>query len=105
MDALPAWLRVALVILATWRLTHLLAAEDGPWDVIVRLRRRAGDGILGQLMDCFYCASLWIAAPIALVLGRDPVVWLVTWLSVSGGASLLERATRVLEETAPRRSD
>ncbi len=105
MDALPAWLRVALAILATWRLTHLLASEDGPWDVIVRLRRRVGDGVLGRLMDCFYCATLWIAAPFALVLGRDPVVCLVTWLSVSGGASLLERATHVLEETASRRCD
>ena len=36
------WL--ALGILAVWRVTHLLHAEDGPWDVLYRLRRRLGDG-------------------------------------------------------------
>src|SRR5207302_5380198 len=42
-----------LGVLAVWRLTHLLTDEDGPFDWIARLRRRAGG-----LMDCFYCLSL-----------------------------------------------
>ena len=33
-----------LGILSVWRITHLLQAEDGPWAVVVRLRRRAGTG-------------------------------------------------------------
>jgi len=93
MDTLPIWLRIALAILATWRITHLIVAEDGPWDIVVRLRRALGEGELARLMDCFYCASLWIAAPFAWLGGSDPLAWLVTWLAVSGGASLLERAT------------
>ena len=51
--------------LATWRVTHLLVEEDGPADVVLRLRRAAGTGTVGQLMDCFSCASLWVALPIA----------------------------------------
>ncbi len=41
--------------LAVWRLTHLLHAEDGPFDVFVRLRRGAGEGFFGKLLDCFHC--------------------------------------------------
>jgi hypothetical protein len=49
--------RLLLGILAVWRITHLLNAEDGPWEVVVRLRRIAGEGFWGQLLDCFYCLS------------------------------------------------
>jgi hypothetical protein len=45
--------RFVLAALATWRVTHLLVAEDGPADVVVRLRRRAGFGWAGDVLDCF----------------------------------------------------
>jgi Protein of unknown function (DUF1360) len=79
--------------LATWRVTHLLVAEDGPGDVVVRLRRAAGDGWLGQAMDCFYCLSIWTAAPVAAAVARRPREAPLTWLALSGAACLLEQAT------------
>ena len=85
------WFRFVVATLATWRVTHLLALEDGPWDLIVRLRLRLGRGIAGSLMDCFKCLSLWIAAPAALFVARKPLDWLFTWLAVSGATCLLER--------------
>jgi len=86
-------MRVLVAVLATWRVSHLVVAEDGPWDVVVRARRWAGSGMLGRLMDCFYCASLWVAAPCALIVAREFWTWLVAWLALSGGACLLERVT------------
>jgi hypothetical protein len=80
-----------LAVLATWRVTHLLASEDGPADIIFRVRRRLGDGFIGSLMDCFNCMSLWVAAPWGLFVSANPVVWFVTWLALPGGACLLER--------------
>jgi hypothetical protein len=94
------WLRLTLSVLATWRVSHLISQEDGPFDVIVRLRQRAGDGVLGKLMDCPYCLSLWIAAPLALLLARTPGAWCVAWLGISGGASLLEKFSRPRREPA-----
>src|SRR4051794_40954126 len=87
----PVWLRFLIAALATWRISHLLANEDGPADIIVRFRRRLGDGVLGQLMDCFYCVSIWVAAPIALTLCSEASEFTLTWLSLSGGACLLNR--------------
>jgi Protein of unknown function (DUF1360) len=85
------WIRFVLAVLATWRVTHLLASEDGPADIIVRFRALLGESIVGKLMDCFNCLSLWIAALAALFVSRRPVEWLFCWLALSGGACLLER--------------
>lgn len=92
------WL--TLGVLAVWRLTHLLQAEDGPWDLIVRLRNFAGSGFWGKLLDCFYCLSLWIAAPFAWFLGQGVRERLLLWLALSAAAILLERITNT-EKTTP----
>jgi hypothetical protein len=44
-------------------------------------------------MDCFYCLSIWTAAPIAATVARRPREMPLTWLALSGMACLLERAT------------
>jgi hypothetical protein len=88
------WMQFVAAVLATWRVTHLLASEDGPADLIVRFRALLGDSLAGKLMDCFYCLSLWMAAPAALFVTRRPLEWLVTWLALSGGACLLERLVK-----------
>lgn len=85
--------RFAVAALATWRITHLLAREDGPAGAIVALRARAGTGPLGELMDCFYCMSIWVAAPFGLTVARRPREVPLAWLAVSGAACLLERLT------------
>jgi hypothetical protein len=86
--------RYILAVLATWRVTHLLASEDGPADIIVRFRVLLGQSLVGKLMDCFNCLSLWIAALAALFVSRKPLEWVFCWLAVSGGACLLERMGR-----------
>jgi hypothetical protein len=80
-----------LGILGVWRITHLLQAEDGPWNLLVKLRRAAGHGVVGALMDCFYCLSVWIAAPFAWWIGEGWKERLFLWPAISGGAILLER--------------
>ena len=87
--------------LAAWRLTHLLRAEDGPWHLLARLRRNAGTGFWGDLLDCFYCLSVWIAAPLAAVLGTGWRERLLLWPALSGAAILLERFTASGTGVAP----
>ena len=80
-----------LAVLAVWRVTHLLHAEDGPWNLVFRLRRWVGSGFFAELMDCFYCMSLWVAAPVAYLTGASWMERGLLWPAISGAAILLER--------------
>jgi hypothetical protein len=102
MDGSLAW---ALALLACWRATHLLWAEDGPGRWLARWRERLPRSPHTGLpvgVGCFYCLSLWLALPLAAgVLSLAPpaggsAAWLGAWLlgslALSGGAILIERA-------------
>jgi len=93
------WL--ALGILAVWRITHLLNAEDGPWDLFVRFRRFVGEGFWGSLLDCFYCLSVWIAVPFAYWLGDSWKERLLLWPALSAGSILAERITANSRDKEP----
>jgi len=85
--------RFILGLLTVWRITHLLQAEDGPWDIVVRLRRAADNSFWGKLLDCFYCLSFWVAAPLAFLLGESWLERALLWPALSAGASIIEQAT------------
>jgi hypothetical protein len=86
------WL--VLGILAVWRITSLIGFEDGPGKVFVSLRQAAGDGVLGKGLSCFYCLSLWVAVPFALVVGETWFERFVLWLALSAGAIVVQRITQ-----------
>jgi hypothetical protein len=90
---MPSFLEWILMVFATWRVAHLIAHEDGPFGVIAKLRLRAGNSEWGRLMDCSYCLGLWIAATVMLWPSLHGWRVILVWLSVSGGACLLERVT------------
>jgi hypothetical protein len=91
-DAAADWLRLVLAVLATWRVAHLLTAEDGPFGAVAALRSRLGLSFAGGMMDCFGCMSLWVALPFAFYVAERPPDLLMAWLGLSGAAFLLERA-------------
>jgi hypothetical protein len=93
------WLLVGA--LGVWRVTHLLHAEAGPWELFERLRSRLADAALGRVVACFYCLSLWVAVPVALVIGRGWVERALLAAALSGAAILLERATAPAAERLP----
>jgi hypothetical protein len=97
------WPSFVLASLAVWRISHLLALEDGPFDLIVRLRARLGKA--GRVLDCFYCVSLWVAAPMTLFVsptGRD---WWCIWPALSGATGLLHRMSQHAEVEQTKGSD
>ena len=93
------WL--TLGTLTVWRITHFLQAEDGPWDVVIRMRQLVGEGFWGRLLDCFYCLSVWIAAPIAYLVGQSWPERALLWPSLSAAAILLERVTSAAPKVPP----
>ena len=73
-------MRFLIYALATWRLSHMLACERGPYDVLGWLRAVCGvdyapDGTViapteaAQFITCVWCNSVWVAAGLWL-LGR-----------------------------------
>jgi hypothetical protein len=83
--------RFAMGALATWRVAHMVAYEDGPFDIIVRLRARAGDSLFGGLMDCIYCLTVWVAVPFTVWVVRGRRNTVPVSIAMSGAACLLER--------------
>jgi hypothetical protein len=92
-----AELRFIVSALATWRIAHLLAAEDGPGDAVVRVRARLGESWAGSLMDCFACLSVWVAAPFGFYAAGGKRDRIPTWLGLAGAALLLESARAAAE--------
>lgn len=93
-------LSIFVAILAVWRLTHLLQYEDGPFDAIAAWRNWLRRFSLAGLVDCFFCLSLWLAAPIAYLLGPSWKERLMLWPALSGAAILLNRISDPPSETA-----
>ena len=79
--------------LVIWRITHLLTQEDGPFDAVLKFRKLFGQGFFGNLLDCFYCLSLWIAIPFAILLCNEWLQGVLVWLALSGSACLLFKFT------------
>ena len=88
-----SWFTFFICTLAVWRLCHLVSQEDGPFNILYLIRKKAGEGFLGSLLDCFYCTSVWVAFPFGLWLG---IFWwqkILYWIALSGAACLLQQFT------------
>jgi hypothetical protein len=91
-DGRMTFIVLATGILATWRVTHLVVEEDGPWDVLRRARSVAETIGAARLVSCFLCTSVWVAVAVALLFvsgWRDVTIAVA---SFSAGAILLQRA-------------
>lgn len=85
--------KYAIVVIIVWRLTHLISSEDGPFDLIIKLRKLAGDTFFGKLMDCFYCLSVWIGLVCACFVTADIKEIIILSIFYSGASILLEKLT------------
>lgn len=86
MDALT----LILLSLATYRVAHMVAREEGPWSCFTRLRGALDPDQhtwLGRGVNCVLCVAFWtVWAVLGLWWLWPPIVWA---LAASGGASLL----------------
>lgn len=90
MSALEKYL---ILVVGVWRLTHLISAEDGPFDLIIKLRKLLGNSFFGKLMDCFYCLTIWIGLLSAWYAGNNLEEMIVLTLYYSGASIILEKLT------------
>lgn len=90
MEAIEKYLVLVVVV---WRITHLVTAEDGPFEIIFKIRKLAGNSFFGKLMDCFYCLSIWVGLLAAIFVTRKPEEIIMLCLYFSGASILLEKIT------------
>lgn len=69
-------LLVVLSVLAVWRITYMLQTEDGPRGIFRRLQAWAASkpdniGGINNGFYCFYCLSIWVSIPFALLLTNE----------------------------------
>lgn len=100
------WLELAILALATFRASYMLALEEGPWRVFARIRKRLGaeDGVLengrpkpltGKIVSCSLCNSVYVATGFYLLFAILPWSWPVfVILALSGAASLAYLAVK-----------
>ena len=91
--------RILLAILTTYRLATLLAWDDGPFDILLRIRQFFGKHAhasplaksAADLIHCPYCMSIWIALPITLlvVFPSVPTDALLVFGSLTGASAAL----------------
>ncbi len=82
-----------ILVVVVWRLTHLISSEDGPFDLIIKIRKLFGNSFFGKLMDCFYCLSIWIGLGAAIYTGDNIKEIILLTLYYSGASLLLEKIT------------
>lgn len=85
---------IILAILASWRLASLLAEEEGPGEIFVRIRLGVTGKILGAKgASCVWCLSVYTGAFFAgLIYPFDFSPWygyLIWWLGISGGTIII----------------
>ena len=95
-----SWLECIFAALATWRLTHLVVLEDGPWKVFALFRKSLSMIVPRGLLDCFYCLSLFTSIIFAVLLGETLKDYLLLWLGLSAAAIFLENISVSLAQSA-----
>jgi uncharacterized protein DUF1360 len=82
-----------LLVIVTWRLTHLISSEDGPFELIIKFRKLLGNSFFGKLIDCFYCLSIWLGILAALYEGANYKEVIILTLYYSGASIIIEKLT------------
>jgi hypothetical protein len=83
------WLNLALLIIASYRLTHLIVFDsimEPVRDSLVRVP------FIGQVVTCYWCCGIWVSAALVAAHLLWPAVtfWVVLILAVAGGQAILE---------------
>ena len=96
-----SWFIFVLGALATFRMSHLVSKERGPFAVFERIRNAmpGGRGSAKEWLSCIYCFSLTASAIVCLVIWTlgYRLTWqelLLYWLGFSAVTLIINQAFR-----------
>lgn len=94
-----------ILILATWRLASLLVVEDGPFDMFLLFRLKAGilydqngepfgTSWFSDGLACLWCVSVWVGLVTGIAYWLWPdVKWVLLPFALSSGAIVVHEIT------------
>lgn len=82
-------LLISAWLFAIWRLSAMLVNEAGPFEVFERLRYKARDTMLGALLECVWCTSVWVSALLLILAEYAPGRYAIYVLAGSAGAIII----------------
>lgn len=87
------WLLFVLASFAVYRVSRMVAEEDGPAFAFRRLRGTFTDAesSIAAGLRCFYCISVWAALLVTVLLvlftNWEAWLWPIWWFGVAGAAA------------------
>jgi len=87
------WFDFIILGLATWRISHMLVWEDGPFDLFEKTRNRFDEGFFfDRLFACVWCLSVWVGAILVFsaIMDKIVTVYLMLPFALSAIAVILE---------------
>ena len=88
---------IVLLTLATYRASHMITHEDGPFDLFVRLRSAIDPDQqtwIGRGLNCMLCVSFWMSALMYALLYVPYIgAVIVIWLAIAGAVALIVQVT------------
>lgn len=85
------WYWLVVSVLVTWRLSCLVCYDEGPFQVMVRVRAFFYSLGWNSLIECFHCVALWISLLVGLLVMDPCVEVFFVVLAIAGGSSMVER--------------
>jgi len=79
---------IVLMILAVYRLSRMIALEDGPFDPFSEIRGKIDPDMktwIGRGLNCPLCIGFWVALIVVALVDFS----FLNWFSVAGGAAFL----------------
>lgn len=84
-------LTLLIAALAVYRLSRMIADEEGPFSIFQQLRGRfPPTDWIGRGLECIMCVSFWVALPVALYIDGTWTAPL-TWLALSTVTVLIRK--------------
>ena len=89
------WLALILSVLAVYRISYLIAKEDGPFDLFAKIRYKGGSikhphDWISRGLNCILCISFWLSLiPVIWLFWGDVVSITLGWLGIAGGVLVL----------------
>ncbi len=84
--------------LAVYRLSYMIAKEEGPISIFARIRGKIDPDQstwVGRGINCPLCVSFWLSllSTVFILQNRDFYTTIFLWLSLAGFSAFLERAS------------